>query len=528
MHPLTLDLMKKPWDFARPLFVGYEAWETLLGISLLESLSADTNVEDTMVLVADPYQVTNKGAALKLMQASKDQGLIDIVYRDLANWQTRIKHANASDVESKWQIIAQQFDAGRLDLCMKSDVFLFPRERNPYYPTLTPTQMKQATLLVFEKVLESFSSFRPDVVITIGDQYLVKNVIALLCEKHSIPIRVIRHSRFEDFYKCDAFFFPRGPIKSSDRAHYEKSCESDGGYGDFLYKKNLAVGDLDRLRSASEKPLSYSFTVVRDTIKNILNGQREYLAAIVASFAFKHRDFSRVKFWKSSQIRVLVFEWLVMWRKLGYLQGGKFFHDVEKLPERFVLVPLHYRPESSTLTQGFGVDDERLVKEIALSLKDICPEMICFALENPSMIGLRRPAFYEGLQKFENVLVGDPALDTKALVGKSSAVLTVSGTAALEASLQDVPVFVAGRPDFLSAINPDGHEDLSAFLASVAEGRAKTSRFLTLKYQRWITSNGHRGSLGWESIRNWKAKFEAVHLIRSVLSTPLTSDGVSF
>lgn len=512
----------------RPLFVGFEPWETLLGISLLESLSVDINVEDTMVLVADPYQVTNKFAALMLKQASKNQGLIDIVFRDLATWQTQIKHANGSNVESRWQIIDQQFDPGRLELCMSSDVVLFPRERTPYYPKLTPAQRKQAALLVFGKVLESFSRFRPDVVIMIGDQYSVKNFIALLCEKHSIPIRVIRHSRFEDFYKCDAFFFPQTPIRGSISVRNEESRRVEGGYGDFLYKKNLAVGDVARLRSALEKPFSYSVAVVRDTIKNILVGQREHLKSVIARLTLKPMDFSRVKFWRSSKIRVFVFEWLVMWRKLEYFKGKSFVRDIADLPERFVLVPLHYRPESSTLTQGFGVDDEGLVKETALILKDICPDMVCFVLENPSMIGLRTPAFYEGLKKFENVRIGDPVLDTKTLVGRSSAVLTVSGTAALEASLQDVPVFVAGRPDFLTAINPNGHKDLSVFLASVVEGRAESSRDLTLKYQSWIKSNGHRGSLGWESIRKRKANLESIQLIRSVLSTPLPADGIAF
>lgn len=513
--------MRIPWSSSKVLFIGYEPWETYLGLSLLESLKSEYNSTDTLLLVADPYQVANKNAALKLIRETRGSTtFIERVYSDLTTWQSQIQRAETEDVERRWRAMAQDFGLDRLDHCLKSDVVLFPYERTPYYPSMSEAQKKESALLVFDRVLKIFLDFKPDVVVMVGDQYLVKNFVGLLCEKHSIPIRVVRHSRFKSLYKCDGFFFPQVSGRSfQGDAEPDASQIFNGEYDQFLYPDNLAVGDKALLRKAREMPLSYSLIAIKTGIKKMALREHNYLKALVAGFIL--RDFSKIKFWKSSRLKVFFFSLQVMWRRAKYPWVRSVFRDVPEVPEYFVLVPLHYRPESSTLTAGFGTNDEVLIEEISSVLKEIAPEMVCFVLENPSMVGLRKPSFYRDLKKLGNVWLGNPVLDTQALIARSSAVLTVSGTAALEASLQDVPVFVSGRPDYLSAVNQEGYRDVKAFLRLVVERKAKTSRLAAIKYLRWVSAHGRQGALGWKSVRNDRTKGKSVRLLRDVLNMPL-------
>lgn len=191
--------------------------------------------------------------------------------------------------------------------------------------------------------------------------------------------------------------------------------------------------------------------------------------------------------------------------------------QLEDIPEKYFLIPLHYRPESSTLTQGFGVADEDLVEEVSKILEEMDSAITCVVLENPSMVGLRRNSTYKSFLCRDNVLLADPALETQSLVQNALGVLTVSGTAALEASLHDVPVHVVGRPDYLEAMQSVGFESIGLFLESAASLSAPSSASSVRKYIDRMRTEGEKGSLGWSSVKSEKNQEEAVAMILKLL-----------
>lgn len=108
--------------------------------------------------------------------------------------------------------------------------------------------------------------------------------------------------------------------------------------------------------------------------------------------------------------------------------------SVEKLP--FYLYPLHKQPEASIDVIGKYYDDQLLnIRNIASQLKD---EEYLLVKEHSNAIGDRGYKFYKQLSGYPRVLLIDEKVNTKALIELSLGVFTVSGTAALEASLKGI------------------------------------------------------------------------------------------
>jgi hypothetical protein len=118
--------------------------------------------------------------------------------------------------------------------------------------------------------------------------------------------------------------------------------------------------------------------------------------------------------------------------------------DVEAVPARSVFYAMHYQPEQSTLAQGIWyVNQVALVENISKSLP------LGYTLvvkEHPWGRGNRPRWQYEHLAGFYNVRFCDaPA---KEIIKRVDAVVTVSGTVAMEALVFDKPVALLGRNFF--------------------------------------------------------------------------------
>jgi capsule polysaccharide modification protein KpsS len=110
------------------------------------------------------------------------------------------------------------------------------------------------------------------------------------------------------------------------------------------------------------------------------------------------------------------------------------FDRVEKLP--FYLYPLHKQPEASVDVIGKYYDDQLLnIRNISSQLED---DQYLLVKEHSNAIGDRGYKFYKQLNRYPRVLLVDEKVNTKALMELSLGVFTVSGTAALEASLKGI------------------------------------------------------------------------------------------
>jgi len=116
--------------------------------------------------------------------------------------------------------------------------------------------------------------------------------------------------------------------------------------------------------------------------------------------------------------------------------------------QKFIYYPLHIEQERSTLiATPYYTNDIEFVKNIAKSLPI---NYILYVKEHPSQISRhwRNKKFYQELNKIPNVTVIHPHVSSLDLIKNCSLVITLSGTAALEAAFYEKPSITCSDFDY--------------------------------------------------------------------------------
>lgn len=478
------------------LFLSYEPWETRIATEVLTLADEAGEIGKATMLIADPYQIrTNDGVTRLQKLVQNPHFSMEVAFQELLDWQEKINKARKPEVEHLLAQLEADSGVSQLGELIASDLHLVPRERAPYYRPMTRTQALMAAALVFQRVLTIYRDVQPSLVAMIDEQYLVKNFVARLAAVDGTPIRVMRMARYQGFVKCDDFFLPEMPVGQKNRKEPAKatSASDPTDFGSSLYEKNLSVSGKKTIRDLRQKKIPSTLKIFREGIRK----QRKKKKAGRGS---RPEEYRRPLYWSSSVWRVHVYLLLQSFRMLRYVWLSYPYSPAEKITGPYVVVPLHVRPESGTLTKGPGLEDEDVAQAVAKIIGALKLNMTCVVLEHPSMIQDRRFRFYTKLLRSPHVLIADPALETVTLLREASAIVTIAGTAALEASLLGVPVHVMGQPEFLPAIASTGPERLEKFLQEVAAGEAPDSRDAVVDYLRGIESRGVKMPWGWEAV----------------------------
>ena len=117
-------------------------------------------------------------------------------------------------------------------------------------------------------------------------------------------------------------------------------------------------------------------------------------------------------------------------------------YEKAKPGEAFLLYPLHFHPESSTLVlAGAYLDEYEVIRNIAFSL----PEGVrLYVKDHASAWGYPPIAFYRRLHRLPNVRLLGPQEPTKKLIKDSNGVITLTSTVGYEALLLKKQVFLYG------------------------------------------------------------------------------------
>ncbi|MDB2329281.1 hypothetical protein [Candidatus Arcticimaribacter forsetii] len=135
------------------------------------------------------------------------------------------------------------------------------------------------------------------------------------------------------------------------------------------------------------------------------------------------------------------------------LRSKKYFDikSMDQLPDKFIFFPLQYTPESSiNIPNPFFVDQKRLIDLVRFNMPD---DYLLLLKENPSMFGRREPNFYKQTSRKSGVRLVNSNLNTFDLMSKADLVVSVSGTACLEAFIIRKPSIVFGKTFFDPFIN---------------------------------------------------------------------------
>lgn len=114
----------------------------------------------------------------------------------------------------------------------------------------------------------------------------------------------------------------------------------------------------------------------------------------------------------------------------------------------FIFYPLHEEPERTLLLGApFYTNQIEIIRHIAKSLP---VGYLLFVKEHPSQVirGWRKTSFYKEIMNIPNVVLLHPSLTFSDLLQKSSLVVSISGTAILEAAFYEKPSIVFAETVF--------------------------------------------------------------------------------
>lgn len=153
--------------------------------------------------------------------------------------------------------------------------------------------------------------------------------------------------------------------------------------------------------------------------------------------------YNNIKYWISS--------YNTPWRKMKNLfcyrlEGVKFIDTIPE-NEKYLFYPIHLEPEAvvSYLGDNIYSNQIKLIENIAASLP---PGYFLYVKDHPHEYAYRSADDYKRLMNIPNIRLLNQWIPGKAIVAKSDGVVTINGTAGLEAMLMNKHVFCFGRNQY--------------------------------------------------------------------------------
>ena len=164
-----------------------------------------------------------------------------------------------------------------------------------------------------------------------------------------------------------------------------------------------------------------------------------------------------------------------LWRFRSHFRlWQKLAQDMETVAGiKYVYFPLHVEPELASMVLSPEFNNQ--VAIIDLVSKSLPGDMVLVVKEHMVALGRRPRAFYEWLSDMQNVVMARADADGPAIARGASAVVTLTGTAGLEAATEGVPVLTFGRHNLYDVMRHvhvvDRMSELRALLDRIAAPR---------------------------------------------------------
>lgn len=153
----------------------------------------------------------------------------------------------------------------------------------------------------------------------------------------------------------------------------------------------------------------------------------------------------------------------------------KIVQNEVSLERRFAIYFLHVQPEVTVEGMAFEYQDQILtIRNLVASLPADVP---LFVKEHRPMVGRRPVNFYADLAQMPGVVVVDESMHAHELIKRAEVVMTLTGTAGLEAILYGTPAIVLGNVffnQFDGVYHPDSFKDISKVVGNLSDLRGAT------------------------------------------------------
>lgn len=498
------------------LGIAFEPWETEIVAATNAKLLKTDRFDKSGLFVADLYQIHRRRPANNLCQIlERFPQQLYTLEREFYSWQKR--HRGKINYASKISEWARENAITVSTRVLSSSDHIFSCfERSPYYKPLSEKDAHAIFYYYATKITSVLNEFKPDTVWCIERNYLAKNIFAALCDARKINMQTLVFSRISNQWVFSSRFVdPFGDKSIAEDANNKDYHKSFNLYHLSKDKLSSAQAFLDELRSSyqADKPKTLYIGETEKKNKHIsLQTKRPFywlvddlvktglaLAKILLINRTGHRIYPWHYVYLSDKWRVALYTLNAFRRRSLRSFLGIPFASRLVPADPFFYYPLHHRPESSTLTLGRGLSDELAICIIS----KLIPYGAKLAVkENPMIIDDRRYKFYKELSRIHNIVLISSVVPSHDLMQKSLGVISISGTALLEAVLMDIPAHSVGKPEFLECLNSTGLDSLEDFMVKCMQGAHCSKNNLAEKYVKHCFNCGMSLNLGWQGIRS--------------------------
>jgi hypothetical protein len=316
-----------------------------------------------------------------------------------------------------------------------SEMTMLPyyHDRN-YYKFVDYDRILLYTQLYYKYIEQIFLTNKPDLILDCDIDFFGRAVLFEVANAYAIPYISIDHTR------VNGYVLPTDALCKRVNDNVKK-----------CYQNSLADNSIDKddylLKFANDVQKSIGkipkiFEKEHDKFKfNSYKLIRELLIQIVISIVwFSPKQFllNKVKGISTPICGDVVENFkFTFYRYLRrfYLHFSRTFQRVDLTTIKFIYVPLHVIPESSTtILSPIYINELFIIESLSKSVKS---GQYIVVKEHWAMLGFRKLSFYKKINKLPNVILIDPELDhpPKYYIENSDLIVTISGSAALEGAM---------------------------------------------------------------------------------------------
>ena len=214
-----------------------------------------------------------------------------------------------------------------------------------------------------------------------------------------------------------------------------------------------------------EKPGNEMSRITEYKINELQNSQNNVIPDYMKNQGLSNlkKDFKYVQF-KTNYTYIQLLKDFIKQGKGSYFkkqllkENEKYATKLEEIDfeKRTYYFPLHYQPELTSMPVGNEfVNQLKIIKLLSqnltineqLLIKEHPSTLIAFGKTNSNF---RPKSFYKWIQKMPNVKLVSAYVSSTYLMQNCKGVITISGTAGLEAIIKNIPVLVFGNASYLN------------------------------------------------------------------------------
>ncbi len=275
-----------------------------------------------------------------------------------------------------------------------------------------------------------FKTNKPDLLYSYAVAGSFTYAISELCKVLDIPFVKLTHTRIEDRIILDTSATDEMEIvgarfNDENRKFSEKSLNFGRQYLN-KFREKQDQPDYQILQNniyLAKTRLKYSLKLRAKYIKGSLNRSNEFFhTSYLGNVKYERNVVKQIKkFWKTKP----------------------FYNSSDLIDKEFLYYPMHVDPEASTMVISPYQTNQFAVLEAIAKSKPI--NQIILVKEHLTMIGRRPEGFYEKINSLPGVYLVDPTESSFKFIKEAKAVLTLTGTAGLEAIFLKKPAIFLGN-----------------------------------------------------------------------------------